>query len=393
MSRAAWVVCLKEIRENLRDRRAVLSSLLMVPVGMPLFFVFMITVVLPQQLEKADKPLSLPVAGAEHAPNLLAHLRREGVQIEPAPEDVEQAVRERRHDLVLVIPATYPAQWAAGEPARVDLVFDATRREAASSVERARAQLQAYAALNGALRMQARGVSPQVTRPLQIVDRDLSTPAAQGAVLLAMLFYFLMLAMLVGGMYLAIDGTAGERERQSLEPLLIVPAARLDLVLGKLLAVVAFALLALLITLAGFSTLVPAAAAQAPQALDIRFTPLLALQLGLLVAPIALPVAGLQMLVASFSRSFREAQTYIGIVMILPIVPSVALLLFPVKAQLWMMAVPIYGQSLLCDALLRGEGVDLVAALVATVSTLLAGLGLAAANTAFYRRERIAFST
>lgn len=392
MSRAVWVVCLKEIRENLRDRRAVLSSLLMVPVGMPLFFAFMIAVVLPQQLEKAEKPLLLPVTGAGHAPALIAHLRREGVQVEPLSGDAEEAVRARRHDVVLRIAPAYAEQWRRGEPARVDLIFDATRREALGSVERVRAQLQAYAALNGALRLQARGVSPQVQRPLQIVDRDLSTPAAQGAVLLAMLFYFLMLAMLVGGMYLAIDGTAGERERQSLEPLLIVPVARSALVLGKLLAVVGFALLALLITLLGFSTVVPAVAAQAPQALEIRFTPLLALQLGLLVAPIALPIAGLQMLVASFSRSFREAQTYIGIVMILPIIPSVALMLFPVKAQLWMMTVPIYGQSLLCDALLRGEGIEGLAAAVATLCTLLAGLSLAAANAWFYRRERIAFS-
>lgn len=390
---ALWTVAVKEVRENLRDRRALLSALLMVPVGLPLFFSFMLAVVLPKQVEKSERPLELAVQGAEHAPSLLAHLQREGVQIKTLSGVAADAVREREHAVVLVIAAEYPEHWNAGRPARVDLVYDASRRESAGEVARARALLNAYASITGTLRLQARGLSPQVSQPLMLVERDLATPDGKAAALLAMLFYFLMLAMLVGGMYLAIDGTAGERERQSLEPLLITPVARRDLVLGKLVAVIGFALLALAILLSGFALMVPAAAERSPAAIPIQFSAALAFKLGGVVAPIALLIAALQMLVAAFSRSFREAQTYIGVVMILPIVPSVALLLFPVKAQLWMMALPIYGQSLICDALLRGETVSALSVLVATASTLLAGLLLAAVNVRFYQGERIAFSS
>ena len=251
--RSSLIVFMKEVRENLRDRRTVLNTLLTGPLLAPVIFVLIINGVIARELDKAEKPLPVPVVGASQAPNLIAFLKQHNVVIKDAPADAERAVREMDADLVLRIPDTYAESWNKGESAQVELIYDASQRDAQGSVARLRAVLDGYAQGNGAMRLLARGISPAVVRPLVVAERDQSTAQTRSGTLFAMLPYFFILGAFVGGMALAIDTTAGERERQSLEPLLVNPVPRGQILAGKLAATSAFALTSVLLGIIAFS--------------------------------------------------------------------------------------------------------------------------------------------
>src|SRR3569623_1283408 len=249
----AWVVFLKEVRENLRDRRTMINTLVTGPLMAPQIFVLLINTLVTRELERAEKALPLPVIGAENAPNLVAALKQQNVEIKPPPADAERAVREQDADVVLRIPDTFKDSWSKGEPAQIEIVYDASQRDAGSSVARLRAMLDAYAERTGALRLLARGLSPTVLRGVTVADRDQSTPQSRSGNLFAMLPYFFILGGFIGGMALAIDTTAGERERQSLEPLLANPVPRWQLLAGKLGATTAFAIATVLLSIVAFA--------------------------------------------------------------------------------------------------------------------------------------------
>jgi sodium transport system permease protein len=389
--KSALIVFWKEVRENLRDRRTVLNTLLTGPLMAPLMFVLIINAAITRELDKADKPLPVPVAGAAHAPNLVAALRRAGVEIKDAPADAERAVREQDVDLVLRIPDEYAGAWGKGEPAQVELIYDQSQRDAQGSVARLRGLLDAYAQQTGALRLVARGVSPNLTRPLVVAERDQSTAQARSGTLFGMLPYFFILGVFIGGMALAIDTTAGERERQSLEPLLVNPVGRASILGGKLAATSAFAFTTLLLSIVAFSIagrFLPTEKLGMSLELGPRFI-LLTL---FVMLPLVVVLASLQTLAAAFAKSFREAQTYLSLLMFVPVIPTLLLSLFPLKTQTWMYAVPLMGQQVVIMRLLRGDPVASSQLGLCFAATALAALLACLVAVWVYRSERLAIS-
>ena len=183
---AAWIVFLKEVRENLRDRRTVLNTLLTGPLMAPIIFVLLINGMIARELEKAEKPLPVPVIGAEHAPNLVDMLKQNGIVIEAPIAEPERAVREQDADLVLRIPESYAKSWSKGEPAQVELIYDASQRDAQGSIARLQGILDAYAQRSGTLRVLARGLSPSILKPLVVATRDQSTAQSRGSMMFSM---------------------------------------------------------------------------------------------------------------------------------------------------------------------------------------------------------------
>ncbi len=171
----------------------------------------------------------------------------------PAVADPEQTVRKQDADVVLRIDSSYGKAWRKGEPVQVELFYDSSQRDANTSVERVSQLVEGYARQQGAMRLVARGMSPGVAWPLQVAKRDQATPQSRAVLMFAMLPYFFVITIFMGGMYLAIDLTAGERERQSLEPLFANPVARWKILCGKLAAICAFSTASLLITLLAFA--------------------------------------------------------------------------------------------------------------------------------------------
>lgn len=381
----------KEVRENLRDRRTVINTLLIGPLMAPLMFALIINASISREMAKADKPLPVPVAGAEHAPNLIAALKRAGAQIKDAPADPERAVRDQDADLVLRIPADYAKSWSAGEPAQVEIVFDESQRDAQGSVARLRGMLNAYSQTNGALRLVARGVSPSVMRPVVVADRDQSTAQTRGGGLFGMLPYFFFLGVFIGGMALAIDTTAGERERQSLEPLLVNPVRRGALLAGKLAATSAFAFTTLVLTILAFSVaghFMPTDKLGISLQIGLRF----ALWTLAVMLPLVVVLGSLQTLTAAFAKSFREAQTYLSLLMFVPIVPTLMMSLFPMKTQDWMYAVPLMGQHVTILRLLRGDAITPSQFAMCIAGTTVAAIVVALVTAWVYRSERLAIS-
>lgn len=389
--RGIGVVFGKEFKESLRDRRSLMSALVMGPLLGPIMFAVMLGVIFNMEQERAEKPLEVPVVGAEHAPNLVQWLKQEGVRIEPAPADPEAVVRDNDEPMVLIIPEAFGAQLTNGEPAIVTVIQDRSRRDNQTLVSRLENHLQRYGRTIGALRLQARGINPAISQAVVVRSKDLSTPESRGALILGMLPYFLMFAVFMGGMYLAIDTTAGERERKSLEPLLLNPVRRSHIMLGKLGATVLMALVSLGLSIFAFSIamgFLPLAELGMALTLDASTC----LYLFLILAPIALLAGALETIIAAFSKSFREAQTYVSFVFFLPIIPTLALFLVPVQAKLWMMLIPIFSQSLVIEKLLRGELPQPLFVAVSIIATLIAGAVLAAIAAGLYHRERLAFS-
>lgn len=388
----ASIVYWKEIRESLRDRRVLINSLLVGPLLGPVLFLVMMRLIVGRELEKAEQPLPVVVIGAERAPELIDALKQMGLEVKPPVADPEQAVREQRIDLALRVAADFGAAWRAGRPAEVEIIYDSSRREGGSDVDRLRGMLDGYSHRNGSLRLLARGLSPGVASPLVVANRDTATPQARGALLFAMLPYMLVLTIFIGGLWLAIDSTAGERERQSLEPLLVNPVPRDRILLGKLLATASFSTASLTLGLLAFVAVgqfMPTEQLGMSLALGPHF---FAVALPVLVPLVLLLCIG-QILIAAFARSVREAQTYLGLAQLVPIIPSIVLSILPVKAKLWMFAVPLLGQQLSIMRLLRAEPVPLLALGLSAVATLLAALLVFLVTRRVYESERLAIST
>ena len=390
--RSVLVVFLKEVRENLRDRRTVLNTLLTGPLLAPVIFALIINGVVARELDKAERPLPVPVIGAEHAPNLVAALKQQSIEVKPAPADPERAVREMDADLVLRIPADFADSWRKGEPAQVELIYDASQRDAQGSVNRLRGALESYSQRNGALRLLARGLAPAMARPVVVADRDQSTAQTRSGTLFAMLPYFFILGAFIGGMALAIDTTAGERERQSLEPLLVNPVSRSTILSGKLAATSAFALTSVLLGIVAFS-LVGRVLPTEKLGMSLEIGPHFALMTMLVMLPLVFLISTLQTLAAAFAKSFREAQTYLSLLMFVPAVPTMLLSLFPVKTQTWMYAVPLMGQQITITRLMRGEAVSAAQLGLCFACTTAAALLVYAITAVIYRGERLAIST
>ena len=221
-TKAVLTVARKELLDFVRDRKTLLMTLLVGRVIMLTLFTVMGKLADLRMNTELEKPLTIPIVGAEHAPNLVAFLSSQGIHADAgAPADIDAAVRAQRYDVALVLTEQFKADWAAGVPARVELVTDSTRRTAEIPLSRVQAALSAYGQQVGALRLLARGVNPAITQAVGVDRRDLATPEARRGLLAAMLLPLLLLifAFVGGGVHRQVR-TAGERERQSLEPLL-----------------------------------------------------------------------------------------------------------------------------------------------------------------------------
>jgi len=385
------VIFRKETLDNFRDRRSFFSTLSYALLG-PGMILLMIVILGGVLRNEVEKPLELPVAGQENAPNLVQFLEQNNVIVQDAPADPRAAVRSGDIVLALIIPESYGEDFVAGKPATLQLVVDNSRTSAATDVNRANALLQMYSRQIGGMRLLARGVSPSLYYALSLEEVDVSTPQSQAFIFLNMLPYFLIMTVFMGGMASIIDATAGERERGSLEPLLINPVARWEFVIGKLLSSLPFAALTILLTLAAFGlifTFVPT-----EKFIGMRLT----VDVGALgviffiCLPMIVLAGAVQMIVATFAHSFKEAQTYLGWLPLVPALPGIALAFLPVKPDLWTMLIPTFGQQILINQLIRGEVVTMTNVWVSTIMTTILAAVLIVVAIRLYSREQILFS-
>jgi sodium transport system permease protein len=381
----------KEVRENLRDRKAVFNSVLLGPVLFPVLFIGLAYFATSKQMERAEQVLEVPVVGAEHAPNLVNFLEQQGMVVLDEVEDPEEQVRSQVVPVVIRIPEAFGEEWAAGRPAIVEVIADPSRRESETPMRRVQALLAGYSAQIGTMRLQLRGVSPSLASPLLVKDVDLSTAKSRGLLLMLFLPYMLMITAFTGGMHLAIDSTAGEKERKSLEPLLINPVPRWQIMTGKMLATVVFGFASLALTLVSFRLALPYMPTGS-LGIDLSLDAATVGGILLVVAPVAILAAALLTMLATFAKSFREAQSYMSLVILIPMIPSILFMVNPVKPEGWMMSIPMFSQNLLIGEFIRGEVVPQAWIAMSVGGTLAIGLLLAAFAATLFNRPGVVFS-
>jgi len=389
--RGLTTVLRKEVKENFRDRRSVFNSLLLGPLLFPLMFIALIWFTTSEEEERAEKTLEVPVIGAENAPSLVRFLEQQGMVIKAAPEDPEALVRSQEELVIIRIPKEFREKWSNGEPAPIEVISDASRQESSVSVRRVKNLLAIYGQQIGVLRLHLRGVAPQVATPIMIRDVDLST--AKSRAILAMIFlpYILMITAFTGGMHLAMDTTAGEKERKSLEPLLINPVPRWQIMSGKLITTMLFAMASLALTLLSFKVVLPLMPV-GTFGIDLSIDTHSMVLILLVIAPVAILAASLLTLLASFAKSYREAQSYMGLVVMIPLIPSIIFMANPIKPDTWMMSIPLFSQNLLIGEIVRDETVSMTWYALSISSTLAIGLALAAVAATLYNKPRLIFS-
>ena len=389
--RTIWRVFLKEIRENLRDRRTLISALIFGPLFGPVLFASALSLSFRGAGTQSDRPLQLTVSHAERAPDLLAYLRQYGVKITTVARDEAAARREvtvHSGEQVLLVPDDFGSRLAAGQPSPLLLLADESNTASARSVERIAGIINQYGATIARLRLVARGLDPLLSVPIVLHPIDISTPAGRSALALGTLSYLVLLTMLMGGMYLAIDATAGERERGSLEPLLTVPVRREHLIYGKILAACAYMTLSLALTVTAFAIVLRFVGLER-FGMSADFGPRVAVSIVLACLPFVPLGAALMTLVAAFTRSYREAQTYVGLVLLVPTLPLVFAAVLGLQPRAGLMAIPSLGQHFIILSLIRMQPLPAAYVALSVCSTLVLGALLVFAAGRLYRREAL----
>ena len=342
----------KELLDTFRDRRTGMVTLVSAIAAGPIFLLLIFNLI-ASQAERA-RELNLPVVGAEYAPALIAFLERQQVTVSTAPVDYDAQIRRGDLDVVLMIDEHFGADVAQGKAGIVRLVFDRSRDRARASIDQAEALLRGYNRLWGDQRLVLRGVTTSVANPLRVEANDLATPQQSGALVLFLVAYYGLFASVMGGMAVALDTTAGERERQSLEPLLMTPARPAEIVTGKWLAVCAFNALVVALTLTGFY-LTLAFAPLPPVGVPFLFGMREFARFALVLVPMMLMLPAILLYVGSRARAYKEAQANVSVLLFVVSLIPVVQLFMQRKEPAWLMLVPVSAQYSLLNTSLRGE--------------------------------------
>jgi sodium transport system permease protein len=353
---AAWVVFVKEWRDAWRDRRTLAVVLLSSVALGPLLLFGLSSIV--EGLDRRAEERVVWMVGIDHAPSLVNHLRRQSVEVRAAPSDYHDGLRRQTlGDAVLVVGAGFERRLQAGEAAEVEIVSSSANTRSRASAARLHARLAGFAAEQATLRLAWRGVAPALAQPLDVQERDLADAAARSTPFTALLPFFVVMAVLYGALHAALDATAGERERGSLEPLMMTPTPPLAIALGKWAAVAGMALAVAVLSSLSFLPGQWWLRSESLSAL-FRFGTREVLWFVVLLAPLAGAMAAVLMAVAIRCRTFREAQANASIVLLaLSLLPMATWLNHGAEAA-WHLRVPVLAEVTLMNRVLRGDALN-----------------------------------
>lgn len=360
----ALLVFRKEWRDAVRDKRAMRLAFLPA-----LYFVAVFAggVLFTLSLQKEHQVdglvnVSVPVQGREHFPELINWLVEQGADIQPVETGAYERVANQELDFALIIPADVREQQLRGEQLTLWLVYDAANQKVHSRLGFVRAHIGAWGGRNSSLRLLAQGLSPELATTLQLRESNVASEQQMGVYILGSLPMILLLAVFIGSIGFSADMTAGERERRSLESLLITPASSLSIMLGKWLTSVLLTLAVLILTLGLLWTaLAYLPFDQLGMRVDVGWAAMVNVFLTLL--PVVLFAVAMQLAIAIFARSFKDAQTYVGLLVFIPMVPGFYTLFNPGVFHDWFLWVPILGQQVTIRELFLGGSLTAAALL------------------------------
>ena len=358
----------KEWREIVRDRRSLYSGLFFGVWG-PLVMGIALLATARHQGELGA--IEIGGQGASQAPALAAFLAARDVSIVEIAGDPAAAIRDRRMPALLIVEDDYAERFAQSRPATVAVLHDSSWTESNRHAAHLKSLLADYSRAVGDTRLVIRGIAPSAITPVRVIERDYATAADRSGRALATMPIFILLAAFIGGMSVAADVSAGERERGSLESLLLHPVSRASIIIGKWLAISAAAVATVVLALA-----TSYAVMQHPrlQQLDlpIGLSASDALRMLGALTPLALAASAVQLLIAFQARTYKEAQTKLSMMIFLPMIPGFLFAFGSIAPSAWMGFAPMIGQHMLLTDVVRGEVPPASRVIVLTVLTLTA---------------------
>ncbi len=338
----------KELKEAFRDKRAMMMAMMMAVMA-PVVIFAMSKLMIKEAVE--TPAIYLKVTGAEHAPKLIKALNDDNVLLfSDVPSEIKVIWDDR--NLRLVIPDSFNQDMLEGKPIDIYLSADYSEKANMSPVRSIKNIINNYAQVIGYNRLLVRGIDVRLLQPIKIIEQDTSLPNSNAMIISMMLGLYLLMAAFMSGLPVAIDASAGERERNVLEMLLCQPVSTTKIVAAKLCCASLIACIGVLLTLSlttfsvSFIDLTKIGASFSLDAYTI--TALL-----LLLLPICFFASALQLFVAFQSKNFKEAQSMVSMIIMLPAMVPVIMMIVDDTPK-WLDWLPISGQSLIMEDLFKG---------------------------------------
>jgi sodium transport system permease protein len=386
----AWTVFVKELRDAVRDRRSWIIALTLAMLAGPVVFVLMSNFV--SGLEERVAEREVIVAEAGRAPTLVGFLQRAGARVVEAPPDYLDRLRSGGlQNAVIRPPQDFEQRLASGDTVEVEVVYDESHDKAQPVVRTAMRLVDGFSREPGTQRLLARGLSPQLLAAVQLEPVNLASTQARGAQLLFIVPWAALIVAVFGALSVAIDVTAGERERGSLEPLLANPVGAPALVAGKWAVVMVYSTAIVVLTMLGFMVSMRFVNNETLSALmQLQWREVLLFAAVLL--PFAALMAALNMLAATFGRSFKEAQTYVSYIAMAAQFSALVPVFLTVRDAAWQLWVPSVAQLTVLMKVLRGEPLTAAHLLLPAAVCLAVTAGCLWLQALLLRRESIVFS-
>jgi len=396
------IVYRKELIDSLRDRRTLISMIAVPLLLMPLLTIGLLVVLIRQVRQASEEVPKVMILGGEDSPKVRTELEKlEGVQIVPQESDYAEEISSKQIRAAVEIPSGFDAKLAAGEPMSVRIYMYQGELKSGFGAERLQKFFRDLRDRAIRERLEARQIPESLIRPFDITQQNVAPPEkVSGALIGGLVPYFVILLCLTGAMYPAMDLTAGEKERGTIETILCSPVSRTHLVLGKFLMVltasVATAVLSIFSMTVSFGVgkkmLQGVADRGAGQILQITMTGKAVLSVFVMVLPLAVLFSAALLAIALFAKSFKEAQSYISPLMIVVILPAVAAVLPGVELNTTLALLPVLNTSLVSKEIMTGTYHWKYIALIFTSSCIYAAAAIAIAVRLF-QREDVLFRT
>ncbi len=380
-----WVVLVKELRDHMRDHRSLMLALIY-PILGPLLVGVLLNITSTTMKGKPAGELTLAAIGTENAPGLKAFFLRHKVTLKPAPADPEAAVRSGAEPVILIV----PRQAAGSGSVKVRLLIDLNRMANGPATQTVMRLLVGFSREATRKRLKARNIDLAILQPLVVEQISVGRKPNIATVFYKMIPPLIMFMVFLGGTYMAIDMTAGERERGSLEPLLSAPVPRWQLLFGKAIAAFAFTAITLVVNYAAFVLMLQWATTNNPS-LTSPPGALVFIAMYLVTLPLMALAVTMQMAIAAVSRSMKEAQIYLGLLPVIPALPGVAMAFSPPGAQAWIAMIPGFSQMMLFNELLSGKEVQIAHVALSYATTGLAAFAFFWWTTRLFHREKTLF--
>lgn len=392
MLHSLWTIFKKEWRDTLRDMRSLRMILLMPIYMVGVYAATSYFVIHSAKTSRAttNEPIQLSVSGAEYFPPLMQWLKERGVIITSVEGEIYQQVEQGKLSFVLIVPKDASTQYSSGEKIDLSLVFDATNTKVKGSLNFVRQQIQAWNGRIGQLRLISRGIDPVLTNPVSVRDINIASDQKMGFFVIATVPFFLLMACFLGSVGFSADMVAGERERRSLESLLITPAKSTALIMGKWLNSFTLTLVVMLVNL----LLLLIAFQWIPFkeiGMKVSVDALALVNIFLVLFPIAVLATALQLMISIYARSFKDAQTYMGLMVFIPMVPLIYTLTNPSSYADWFMWVPVLSHQIMVKQLLLGEALNHIHLMQMTLVTSLFALLMLGFTAKQLRKPKIVY--